>query len=58
MNFEEILKEDLIFVRKHFEGKEEVNKRVYDFLFLKVLFSFYWFIAYLGIVKFLDKLNK
>jgi len=47
MNFEEILKEDLIFVRKHFESKEEVNKnkRVYDFLFLKVLFSFYWFIA-------------
>jgi len=26
MNFEEILKEDLIFVRKHFESKEEVTR--------------------------------
>jgi len=47
MNTDRVLKEDLIFTRKHFERKEEVNKnkRVYDFLFLKVLFSFYWFIA-------------
>jgi hypothetical protein len=47
MKIEKILREYLTLARKHFESKEEVNKnkRVYDFLFLKVLFSFYWFIA-------------